>query len=115
MKQTKLASLLLRIGLAAVLLYAGVAALLNPQEWIGFLPGFVSHILPAALALTLFSLFQIALAVWLLSGFKTRYAAFLTALTVVGITVANLSALITTFRDVAIIFAALALAILSTS
>lgn len=111
--QSKQAKLLLRLGLAAVYLYAGISGLIDPQAWIGFMPQFVGKILPATTALLLFSIFQIALSIWLLSGWKTRYAAILTALTTAALMVVNLGALIVTFRDIAIIFAALALAVMA--
>jgi hypothetical protein len=109
------ASWLLRVGLAAVLLYAIVSSTLNPDAWIGFIPPFATHFIAASLALKLFSFFQLLLVMWLLSGKALFYASLITALTMVGIIVANFEAFDTTFRDIAILFAALALARLSKS
>lgn len=112
MSQQKLSKILLRVGLAATFAYAGFAALLMPQEWIGFLPSFVGYVLSPTIALQFFSVLEIGLAVLLVVGFWTRYAALAVAVMTVGIMLTNLSALIVTFRDIAIIFAALALAVL---
>jgi uncharacterized membrane protein YphA (DoxX/SURF4 family) len=113
MKQQKLAEILLRIGLAATFAYAGFSAIVMPQAWIGFLPAFIGHIVAPSLALELFSVLEVGLAAWLLSGFWTRYAALATAVFTTGIMVVDLGALLVTFRDIAIIFAALALAVLA--
>jgi len=104
---------LLRIGLAAVFLYAAVGATLQPTHWIGYLPSALTQVISAALALKLFSLFQLALALWLLIGWRGRWAAGLTMLVMAGIMFSNMSALEVTFRDVAILFGAAALFVLS--
>lgn len=104
---------LLRIGLATMFLYAAVSSFLQPSEWIGYLPGFVSAMFDAELVLKLFSVAEIALAAWLLSGVYTRYAALLAAVMLVGVTVSNFSLLAISFRDIGLAFAALALATLA--
>ena len=107
------ARFLLRLGLAGVFAYAAVAATHQPDKWVGDLPLFLRHLLPASLLLAGFSAFQAALAAWLLSGWRARYAALVTAVVTVAIMALNLGALDITFRDVAIIFAACALVVLS--
>lgn len=111
--RVSLVSFLLRAGLAAVFLYAAVAAFIEPDAWIGYLPIFLRHIFPANLLLAGFSTYQILLSLWLLSGKRAFYAALLAALTLVGIIAANIGALDIVFRDFAILFSALALAALS--
>lgn len=111
--QVRDATWLLRIGLAAVLLYAIIGSTLNPDAWIGFIPAFATHFISAALSLKLFAFFQLLLVMWLLSGKALFYASVVTALTMLGIIVMNFEAFDTTFRDIAIFFAALALARLS--
>jgi len=113
MKKELLISFLLRVGLALVFLYAATASFLEPDSWIGFLPGFMRDIMPAKILLSLFSIYEIVLAFWLLSGKKTFYAAILAAATMFAITVTSLGALDIVFRDVAIFFMATALAVLS--
>ena len=104
-----LTSLFLRIGLAVVFLYAGVSSLVFPDNWIGFLPAF----LRMSWILVLFSVYEIILGLWILSNKKTFYAAIVSALTVFGIVIFNLPRFDLIFRDVAIFFMAVALAVLS--
>ncbi|HUY69680.1 MAG TPA: hypothetical protein VMU70_01500 [Candidatus Tyrphobacter sp.] len=106
---SRLASLLLRIGLAAVFLYAAGSTYLNPDAWIGFLPQFLVRILPERVLLPGFSFYQIILSLWLLWGRGVKYSATLSALTLFLIIVLNFGALDVVFRDIAILFASLAL------
>ncbi len=104
---------LLRIGLALVLLYATIGSTLQPDHWAGYVPAAVTRVVPATLALKFFAFYQLVLALWILTGRLGRYAAALMGVTVLGIMLTNLSALDIVFRDVAILFAAAALAVLS--
>lgn len=107
----KLPSLLLRIGLATVFLYAAVGSLQHPIEWIGYLPMFLQKMSDVHLLINLFAVYEIFLTVWLLSGRFIRYAGAVCALTLAGIVVSQPGALIITFRDVGLVFMALALAV----
>lgn len=107
--QNQSAALLLRVGLAFVFLYAAVASLASPQDWVGYLPNLTRNLLSGTTLLHVISAYEIALVLWLLSGKYVRYAAALCALTLTGIVLSNLSIFIVTFRDIALIFAALAL------
>ena len=104
-----LVSFLLRLGLTVVLFYAAIASLLLPQNWIGFLPSFIR----TPFMLTLFSIYEIILGLWLLSNKKTFYASVVAALTMFSIVVINITMLDLVFRDIAIFFMAVALAVLS--
>jgi uncharacterized membrane protein YphA (DoxX/SURF4 family) len=108
-RSNKIASLLLRVALAGVFLYASIGSTLNPQEWIGFLPSFLTHIISGELLLKFFAIYEALLALWLLSGKFTQYAAGLSALTLAGIVVSNLSLLAISFRDAALACAAVGL------
>jgi hypothetical protein len=46
----KAASLLLRIGLAFVFIYAAIASLETPKEWLGFIPQFSTKFIAADLS-----------------------------------------------------------------
>ncbi|HET9722066.1 MAG TPA: DoxX family membrane protein [Candidatus Saccharimonadales bacterium] len=105
----QLSPLLLRIGLSIVLLYASISSLKNPQDWIGYLPQFLRSSPSATSLLHVFSIYEILLAVWLLSGRYVRYAGLVSAATLLGIVVSNFSLFAISFRDIALIFAALAL------
>lgn len=108
-----LPALLLRLGLAVILLYAAIGSFLDPREWIGYFPDFLTDAVDRDLLLGAFSIYELALAAWLLSGVRVRYAALLTAATLAGIILANFNLFAITFRDIALIFASLALAALA--
>lgn len=103
----------LRAGLATVFLYAAIAATLDPTSWVGFFPEFVKTFISPIVLLYFFSAYQVILSLWLLSGKKTRYAAWLAATTLLTIILPNIWYLDIIFRDVAILFSAIALALMS--
>ncbi len=105
----QLASLMLRIGLAAVLLYASVSSFITPADWIGYLPHFLTSRVPGTLLLHVFSVYELLLALWLLSGLYIKFAALIAALTFGGIILTNTGLLAVTFRDITMVFASLAL------
>jgi len=109
MKHERLVSFLLRVGVATVFLYAAIAATLDPSSWIGYFPQFVRELFPVAILLTLFSLYELIIALWILSGKRILIPAILAAVTLGAIIVTNITLLDVVFRDVAIFFAALAL------
>ncbi len=113
MENKALISFFLRLAIAIPFLYAAIAAFLAPESWIGFLPGWVGLILPVEIALSLFSIFQIILSLWLLSGKWLRYSSILAAATLLGITVFNVGALDIVFRDVGLLLAAVSLILLA--
>ncbi|OHA18292.1 MAG: hypothetical protein A2664_02410 [Candidatus Taylorbacteria bacterium RIFCSPHIGHO2_01_FULL_46_22b] len=105
----KLTSFLLRAGLAVVFLYAATASLFDPMAWAGFMPQFFKDLVPVTILLTAFSIFEILLSLWLLSGIKPFGAAVIASLALCGIILATISLFDIVFRDIAILFAALAL------
>ena len=109
MKKEKLASLLLRFGIAFSFFYAAIASFINPTPWIGFLPKF----LQINSVLTVFSIGEIILGLWLLSNWRVFYAAILSAIAMLGIVIFNLGAMDIVFRDITILLASIALAVLS--
>lgn len=104
-------SLLLRIGLASVFLYAGVAGFLEPYNWIGYMPQILRHFFPDALLLNGFSAYEIILGLFILSNWKIVYFSLLAGITTLGIILFNIGALDIVFRDFTIFFTAIALAI----
>lgn len=105
----KVASLLLRIGLASVLLYASISSLVTPSDWIGYFPRFLTNSFSGNALLHIFSAYETVLAIWLLSGVYVQYAATLAALTFTGIIISSLGLLAVTFRDITMVFASIAL------
>lgn len=104
-------SWLLRIGIASTFLYAAYSAFDNPDLWLGFIPEFVTNAAPvsAKFLLDSFSVFQIGLAIWLLSGKYLKYSGLVAAATLGSIVLLNISSLIIVFRDIPIVLAAVAL------
>ena len=102
-------SLLLRVGLAACFLYAAIGAFRQPEAWISFVPHFTTNFVSAKTALDLISVFQILVAGWLLTGKHLRLAALASIALLTGIVAFNLNALLITFRDIGLLFMALAL------
>ena len=115
MEKERLASVLLRIGIALTFLYASYSSLTNPTSWVGFVPDFVGNFIQVNLFLELFSYFQIALSVWLLSGYKMFYSGIVTVLVTLPIVILNPIQMDIVFRDITIIFAGLALTTLNES
>ena len=113
MQNPKLVHILLRISIASVFLYAAIGATLQPQNWLVYIPLQLQTLVPGPLFLTAFSLFQLLLSIWLLSGWKSFYAALIAALTFLGIISANFTALDILFRDFALFFVAIALVVAS--
>lgn len=109
---SSLASFILRVALAIPFLFVAIDATMQPEAWIGFVPSFLKNILPGPLLLGTHSLFNLGLAVWLLSGWRTKYAAAFSALNLATIIVVNLMALDVIFRDVGLLLAAVALGVL---
>ena len=68
---TNLASFILRVGLAVPFLFAAIDTTLQPEAWIGFMPLFLQNLFPKVLLLGGFSLYEVALSVWLLSGWPS--------------------------------------------
>lgn len=111
MHHQKIVLLLLRISIASVFLYAAVAATLQPFNWIGYIPQAVRNILPSQILLGGFSLYQLLLSMWILTGWKSLWAATFSAVTLLSIILVNSTQLDILFRDFAIFFAAVALAV----
>lgn len=111
MTQNKAAILFLRLGLAFVFAYAGIAILLAPENLIGYLPLFIKNTLGARTELFLYlhAAFEIILAAWLLWGRWLKWAALVAFLGFTAITIFNFSLLDIVFRDVGLALAALSL------
>ena len=107
-----IASFTLRAGLASVLFYASISALIEPISWKYYIPTFVGQIVGVGIFLKFHSISNFILGLWLLSGKKIFYPAILTAFFMLLIIVFNLDLLDIIFRDIAIMFSAIALAVL---
>ncbi len=102
---------LLQFGLAFVLIYASVGALLYPVDWIGFVPSWVENFgISRGLALHLHSAFQIILGLALLLNYKVKAISLIVAINIAVLMAVNgfsRAVFTTTFRDVGLFFMAL--------
>ena len=97
---------LLNIGLAFVLLYAGINILLHPLDWIGYVPTWVTNFkVTREFMLQSHGIFEIILGLWLLSNWKVKWAGLIAALDIASIVLFTGTAqLLVTFRDVGLVF-----------
>lgn len=106
---------LLNLGLAFVLIYAGIDQILNPLDWVGFLPSWLPTFGQSKVtALLPHSILAITLGLALLSNLKVRWVAGLTALFLASIVLGDgfdRGFFLITFRDVGLVCAAIYLAL----
>ena len=112
MNKQYLSTLFLRLGLAFVFLYAGIAAFITPNNWVGFIPN-IGNFITKAIILQIHVAVNVLLGLWLLSNKKIFYASSVSSVFLFGITIFNISQFDIIFRDVAILLSALALAVLT--
>lgn len=111
MRTASATNLLLRIGVAFALLYPPFNALSDPNSWIGYFPNFIAALpINPLLLLHAFGVFEIFIALWILSGWKVRIPAVTAAVLLITIVVFNGPQFSILFRDLSIALAALALA-----
>lgn len=104
--------LLLRIGLAFSFFYAALSSLIDPQSWIGYFPQFVRALAPSELMLAAgFSFVELVVGGWILSGKNIFVPSVIATTMLFGIIIFNLPQMQIIFRDISILFMALALAI----
>ena len=105
--------LALRLGLSLVFIYAALHMLLDPQNWLGFVPNWIGKLIDPKLFLTIHSIFELLLGLAILFGWFLEPASLIAAL--------DLAAIIVffgvddiTFRDFGLVMAAVALFLLAT-
>ena len=117
LNRNKLAFLILRLGLAATLLYAAINILIDPASWFGFVPIWLVNILTSfnfsiELFLISHAIIEAGLGLWLLTGWQVRWASLIIFLDMLSILVFHGIDLVT-FRDVGLLGVALFLALYS--
>lgn len=105
-------SLILRVGIAFVLIYAAIFVAGSTQTGGKYVPDFITAIIPLSTFLHIFGVVEIILALWILSGLLKMYSGLITASLLIVITLLNPEYFNVTFRNIAIISACLALAAL---
>jgi len=111
MKREEKIIMLLRVGIAFSFLYAAFGGFLNPNSWIGFIPAFMTSILPAKTILVMFGVTEVLVALGLLFMKNPFWPAVLSGLMLLGIIVFNLPQFEILFRDVPIVLMSVALAV----
>lgn len=103
----------LRGAIALSFLYPPLSALADPIPWIGYIPAWALTLIPidAEVLLHAFGLVEIVLGLWILIGRDIRIPAFAAAALLLFITITNPTQFLVLFRDLALAFAALALAL----
>ena len=112
MTNEKIISLLLRIGVAFAFIYPAVAGFFDPYSWVGFFPPFMLNIIPGAILLPVFEIFEIALGILILFMERPFVPAILAALMLLAIVVLNYKTMDIIFRDISILLMAVALAVI---
>src|SRR5256885_1009733 len=103
------AKVILRWGLAFIFFYAAIASLRHPDVWVAYFPNFLRTALSEHLLIVIVSVFEMALAAWLFWGKKLLWSAGLSIITLAFIIIFNLGIFDIVFRDIGLLFAALAL------
>ncbi len=108
-----LPELLLRIGIAFAFLYPPLAALSDPDAWIGYFPGFLLALGVDPLTLLhIFGALESVIALWILFGRKVFVPSITAAVLLIAIVAVNGIQFPILFRDVSIALAAVALALM---
>lgn len=117
MSERAAVSILLRIGVAFAFLFPAVSAVFDPYSWIGFFPPFILAYVPTEesqlILLHVFGASEVVIALWLLSGWRIFVPSILAAAYLLAIVCLNTPQFLITFRDLSIMFMALALAAMS--
>lgn len=101
---------MLRIGVAFAFLYPALRAIFDPVSWLSYFPNFIRDVpIDSLILLHGFGAVEVAIALWLLSGWKILTPALLAALMLVGIVAFNTADMDVVFRDLSIAIMAFAL------
>src|SRR3989344_3634537 len=111
MGNERVVSLLFRIGVA--FLYPPISALLNPAAWVGYFPPSFLDLFSGQELFLLhsFGIFEVLIALWILSGKKIFVPSAVATLSLLAIVAFNFSHIDVVFRDLSIAAAAAALAV----
>ena len=109
-----LPEILLRIGIAFAFLYPPVAALTDPESWLGYFPAFLTTLAGSheLLLLHVFGVVEVALALWILFGKRVFIPSVIACGMLLAIVVFNLAQFPVLFRDISIALMAATLAVM---
>lgn len=104
-------NLLLRLAISFAFLYPAYGFFSAPNDWLGYIPIFVRDIgLPQNALLLLLAGFHLAIALWILSGWRIFTPSLAAAIFLGSVVYFNWNQLDILFRDISLALAALALA-----
>ncbi|MEX0689919.1 MAG: hypothetical protein WD095_00590 [Candidatus Paceibacterota bacterium] len=104
--------MILRIGLGAVFVYAGISSLSSPGLWFGFIPPWIGSLIDVEIIVLAHGIIQTALGVGLLLNYLIREVSFIAFIDILLIIV-FFGIDPVTFRDFGLLMMALALFIIS--
>lgn len=108
-----LSELLLRAGIAFSFLYPPLAALQDPDSWLGYFPAFILSLgIEPLLLLHAFGIVEVVLALWILFGKRPFIPSLIAAALLLAIVMCNGVQFPILFRDISIALMALSLAAL---
>ncbi len=113
MNWDRLANFVLRVGVAFAFLYPPVAAVFNPNDWIGYFPSFMHGIVPDMVLLHGFGVLEVVIALWILWGENIFWPSIAAAAILLAIVFFHLNHFVVIFRDLSIAAAALSLALMN--
>ncbi|OGG39126.1 hypothetical protein A3I34_02850 [Candidatus Jorgensenbacteria bacterium RIFCSPLOWO2_02_FULL_45_12] len=104
----------LRLSVSLAFFYAGLHALLDPLNWLKFIPEFIGSFMQTETVLAVYGITEIILGVLILTGVKLRYVSFIALMNVMVIIV-GYGLDDSTFRDLGVFGALLAIFFLSSA
>ena len=81
----KISRFLASLAISIVFIIFGIWEILQPNYWIGFVPGYASVIMSVTTLVIIHGLVLAILGVWLITGIKKKAAAILSALVMLDI------------------------------
>ncbi|OGG53276.1 hypothetical protein A2851_01650 [Candidatus Kaiserbacteria bacterium RIFCSPHIGHO2_01_FULL_53_29] len=111
MDWNRLANFVLRAGVAFAFLYPPIAAVFNPNDWIGYFPSFMHGYVPDMVLLHGFGLVEVVIALWILWGRNIFWPSLAATAILLAIVIFDFQDFVVIFRDLSLAAAALSLAL----
>ncbi len=106
-------TLVARVGIAAVFLWFGIDKFIHPIEWAGWVPDWMTALIPMSLVSFMYiqGAIETVVGALLLIGYQTRFAALLAVVTLCGVILAMIGTGSTDvlLRDVGLLAASISL------
>jgi uncharacterized membrane protein YphA (DoxX/SURF4 family) len=112
MESLSITRIVLRLSLALAFLYPALSGFIAPQNWVGYFPPFLFDFASPEALLTFFGIFEVLLALWILSGRYAVWANSIAGALLALIVLFNFPQMNVVFRDISLIGLAIALILL---